>query len=158
MRLFDGLFKSFKSVRTFAMTTGLVNLSIFLGGALPGGNSFPFLLEQTPGPMDFKSPHSFKIFGCSGAPFRLRKRRAWAPAGCLFVVRVYAKGLVEASFSVQAPRLDLNSSRGPRDPPTIDPESSVARRNCQTTVVVSKNFWAVLLRPDVSCEPKKAMG
>ncbi|KAG0721113.1 hypothetical protein GWK47_047098 [Chionoecetes opilio] len=105
--------------------------------------------------------YSFKIWMFRGQ-FRLTKRRSVDPQRlCLFVVRVYAKAWIEASFSVQAPRLDLELIKALGTYDKIDPESETSR--CRK---MSSHLWYVseelvgLSLPfdsDVSCETKNAM-
>ncbi|KAG0724105.1 hypothetical protein GWK47_041316 [Chionoecetes opilio] len=144
MRLFDGLFKSFKSVRTFAMTTReLVKLVIiFLGGAPPGGIRFlaPEAMHQAR--WMSKVLYSFKIWMFRGQ-FRLtKKEERGLQRLCLFVVRVYAKAWIEASFSVQAPRLDLEliKALAPTTRSTLRSETSRCR-NCQAICGTCQKNW-----------------
>ncbi|KAG0727425.1 hypothetical protein GWK47_034745 [Chionoecetes opilio] len=98
--------------------------------------------------MDVKVLYSFKIWMFRGQ-FRLtKKEERGLQRLCLFVVRVYAKAWIEASFSVQALDSTSNSSR-PSAPTT---RSTLRRRrraveNCQAICgTCQKNWWAVLLR------------
>ncbi|KAG0727626.1 hypothetical protein GWK47_034264 [Chionoecetes opilio] len=105
---------------------------IFLGGAPPGGIRF-----LAPGAMHqarwmSKVLYSFKIWMFRGQ-FRLtKKEERGLQRLCLFVVRVYAKAWIEASFSVQAPRLDLEliKALGTTTRSTLRSETSRCR-NCQ---------------------------
>ncbi|KAG0713600.1 hypothetical protein GWK47_015866 [Chionoecetes opilio] len=94
---------------------------IFLGGAPPGGIRF-----LAPGAMHqarwmSKVLYSFKIWMFRGQ-FRLTKRGAWTPAVVPLRRPSLRKGRIEASFSVQAPRLDLELIKALGTYDKIDPE------------------------------------
>ncbi|KAG0719181.1 hypothetical protein GWK47_051034 [Chionoecetes opilio] len=111
--------------------------------------------------MDVKSPPTPSRFGCSGASFRLtKKEERGLQRLCLFVVRVYAKAWIEASFSVQAPRLDLELIKALGTYDKIDPEIgdvALSKLVKPSVVRVRKLVGLSFFDSDVSCETKNAM-
>ncbi|KAG0727267.1 hypothetical protein GWK47_004037 [Chionoecetes opilio] len=163
MRLFDGLFKSFKSVRTFAMTTGnWSNLSsFFLGGPLPVEFD-SLLLEQCTRPMDVKSPLLLQDLDVPGPVPLDEEGERGLQRLCLFVVRVYAKGPGLRLLSRFKP-LDStsNSSRPSAPKDKIDPEiGDVALSKLSSHLWYCQKNWlgCPSSTSDVSCETQKRHG
>ncbi|KAG0713776.1 hypothetical protein GWK47_015469 [Chionoecetes opilio] len=133
---------------------------IFLGGAPPGGIRF-----LAPGAMHqarwmSKVLYSFKIWMFRGQ-FRLtKKEERGLQRLCLFVVRVYAKAWIEASFSVQAPRLDLELIKALGTYDKIDPEIgdvALSKLSSHLWYVSEELVGLSFFDSDVSCETKNAM-
>ncbi|KAG0714253.1 hypothetical protein GWK47_014487 [Chionoecetes opilio] len=81
MRLFDGLFKSFKSVRTFAMTTGIGQTCHHFPRWCPSRwNSIPCSWSNAPGQMDVKSPLLLQDLDVPGPVPLDEEGGAWTPA------------------------------------------------------------------------------
>ncbi|KAG0698584.1 hypothetical protein GWK47_026013 [Chionoecetes opilio] len=134
---------------------------IFLGGAPPGGIRF-----LAPGAMHqarwmSKVLYSFKIWMFRGQ-FRLtKKEERGLQRLCLFVVRVYAKAWIEASFSRFKPLDSTSNSSRPSAPTT----RSTLRSEDVALSKLSSHLWYVseelvglsFFDSDVSCETKNAM-
>ena len=133
---------------------------IFLGGAPPGGIRF-----RAPGAMHHarwmsKVLYSFKIWMFRGQ-FRLtKKEERGLQRMCLFVVRVYAKAWIEASFSAQAPRLDLELIKALGTYDKIDSEIgdvALSKLSSHLWYVSEELVGLSFFDSDVSCETKNAM-
>ena len=139
----------------------LVELVIsFLGGALSGGMRF-----RAPGAMHHarwtsKVLYSFKIWMFRGQ-FRLTKKEERGLLRmCIFFVRVYAKAWIEASFSAQAPRLDLELTKALGTYDKIDPEIgdvALSKLSSHLWYVSEELVVLAFFDSDVSCDTKNAM-
>ncbi|KAG0715676.1 hypothetical protein GWK47_011405 [Chionoecetes opilio] len=123
-------------------------------------NSIPCSWSNAPGQMDVKVLYPFKIWMFRGQ-FRLTKKEGVDSSGfCLFVVRVYAKAWIEASFSVQAPRLDLELIKALGTYDKIDPEIgdvALSKLSSHLWYVSEELVGLSVFDSDVSCETKNAM-
>ncbi|KAG0718749.1 hypothetical protein GWK47_051855 [Chionoecetes opilio] len=101
--------------------------------------------------------YSFKIWMFRGQ-FRLtKKEERGLQRLCLFVVRVYAKAWIEASFSVQAPRLDLELIKALGTYDKIDPEIgdvALSKLSSHLWYVSEELVGLSFFDSDVSCETK----
>ncbi|KAG0712874.1 hypothetical protein GWK47_017443 [Chionoecetes opilio] len=88
---------------------------IFLGGAPSRGNSIPCSWSNAPGQMDVKSPSTLQDLDVPGPVPLDEEGGRGLQRLCLFVVRVYAKAWIEASFSVLSPSPRPRTHQGPRD-------------------------------------------
>ncbi|KAG0694559.1 hypothetical protein GWK47_027184 [Chionoecetes opilio] len=164
MRLFDGLFKSFKSVRPSRdyREFGL-NLSSFSGGCPSRWNSIPCSWKQcTQGPMDVKSPLLLQDLDVRGQ-FRLTKKRRSVDSKrlCLFVVRVYAKARMRLLSRFKPSTRPPNHLRpsAPTTRSTLRGGDVALSKLFKPSVVSVRRNWlgCPSSTPKVSCETKNAM-
>ncbi|KAG0692507.1 hypothetical protein GWK47_027854 [Chionoecetes opilio] len=112
--------------------------------------------------MDVKSLYSFKIWMFLWGQFPLDEEGgAWTPAVVPLRRPVYAKAWIEASFSVQNPRLDLELIKALGTYDKIDPEiGDVALSKLSSHLwYVSENWLGCpSSTPTCPCETKKSHG
>ncbi|KAG0717455.1 hypothetical protein GWK47_054385 [Chionoecetes opilio] len=134
----------------------MVKISSFSSWCPSRWNSISFLPGQFTRPNGVKIPTPLRFWMFRGQ-FRLTKKGSVAPRLCLRRPSL-RKGPIEASFSVQAPRLDLEPSR-PSAPTTKMTLNQTSRcRNCQPSVVLSEELLGFPFFAPRSCETQKRPG